>query len=120
MVTAITNFGRSGLSDWFMQRVTAVILLAYFLYIGFVLVSGVDYLSWRALFDQTWMRVFSILALFSLAIHAWVGLWVVFTDYLTPRMLGDSGNVVRLFAQVVCAIIVLSYLIWGIQIIWGF
>ncbi|RLA58972.1 MAG: succinate dehydrogenase, hydrophobic membrane anchor protein, partial [Gammaproteobacteria bacterium] len=37
MVTAVTNLGRSGLYDWLMQRVTAVILLAYFLYVGCVL-----------------------------------------------------------------------------------
>jgi succinate dehydrogenase / fumarate reductase membrane anchor subunit len=103
-----------------MQRVTAVILLSYFLYIGFVLVSGVDYEGWRALFEQTWMRVFSMLALFSLVVHAWIGLWVVFTDYLTPRMLGSAGNVLRLAAQAVCGIIVFAYLIWGIQIFWGF
>ena len=39
MVTSVTSMGRSGLYDWLMQRVTAVILLAYFLYIGCVLVS---------------------------------------------------------------------------------
>ena len=31
MVTAVTNLGRSGLYDWLMQRVSAVILLAYFI-----------------------------------------------------------------------------------------
>lgn len=120
MVTAVTSFGRSGLSDWLMQRATAVVLLSYFGYLAFVLVSGVDYVQWRALFDQTWMRIFSMLALVSLVIHAWIGLWVVFTDYLTPRMLGAAGNVLRLGAQAVCALIVFTYLIWGIQIFWGF
>jgi succinate dehydrogenase hydrophobic anchor subunit len=28
MVTAVTSFGRNGLSDWLMQRITALILLA--------------------------------------------------------------------------------------------
>ncbi len=37
MVTAVTSMGRSGLYDWLMQRVTAVILLAYFLAVGAVL-----------------------------------------------------------------------------------
>ena len=41
MVTAVTSMGRSGLYDWLMQRVTAVILLAYFLLVGFVLLGGV-------------------------------------------------------------------------------
>jgi succinate dehydrogenase / fumarate reductase membrane anchor subunit len=112
--------GRSGLYDWLMQRVTAVILLAYFLFLGWVLLVGVDYVAWKALFSQTWMRVFSLLALLSLGMHAWVGLWSVLTDYLTERLMGTTGNVLRLLAQVVCAIIMFTYVVWGIQILWGF
>lgn len=119
MVTSVTSMGRSGLYDWLMQRVTAVILLAYFITIAYVVFSGVDYPAWRTLFDQTWMRIFSMLALFSLGIHAWIGLWVVFTDYFTERMMGSFGNVIRLAAQVVCAIVMFAYLVWGIQILWG-
>ncbi len=52
MVTAVTNMGRSGVSDWLMQRVSAVILLAYFLFVAFVLLGGVDYASWKALYSQ--------------------------------------------------------------------
>ena len=120
MVTAVTSMGRSGLSDWLMQRVTAVILVAYFAFIGYVLVGGIDYASWKALFSQTWMRIFSLMALLSLGVHAWIGLWVVFTDYMTERLMGPSGNVLRFLAQVVCAIIVFSYVVWGIQILWGY
>ena len=120
MVTAITSMGRSGLYDWLMQRVTAVILLAYFLLLGWVLVGGVDYASWKDLYSQTWMRVFSLMALLSLGIHAWIGLWSVFSDYLTERLMGTTGNVLRFLAQVVCAIIMFTYVVWGIQILWGF
>ncbi len=120
MVTAVTSMGRSGLSDWLMQRVTAVILLAYFVFVGFVLLGGVDYAAWKELYSQTWMRVFSLMALLSLAIHAWVGLWAVFTDYLTERLMGTTGNVLRMLAQFVCGIIVFTYVVWGVQILWGF
>ncbi|CAA0088607.1 Succinate dehydrogenase hydrophobic membrane anchor subunit [Halioglobus japonicus] len=119
MVTAVTSMGRSGLSDWLMQRVTAVILLAYFAYIGVVVVSGVDYVAWSDLFSQTWMRVFSLLALISLGVHAWVGLWSVFTDYFTERMMGTAGNVIRLVAELVSGLVMFTYLVWGIQILWG-
>ena len=119
MVTAVTSMGRSGLYDWLMQRVTAVILLAYFLLLGWVLIGGIDYASWKALYSQTWMRVFSLLALLSLGMHAWVGLWAVFSDYLTERLMGTMGNVLRFIAQVVCAIIMFTYVVWGIQILWG-
>jgi succinate dehydrogenase / fumarate reductase, membrane anchor subunit len=119
MVTAVTNVGRSGLYDWLMQRVSAVILLAYFLFVGGVVACGVDYVEWKELFSQTWMRVFSLLALFSLGVHAWVGLWVVFTDYLTERMLGSAGNMLRFGAQCLSGIIMFTYVVWGIQILWG-
>jgi succinate dehydrogenase / fumarate reductase membrane anchor subunit len=119
MVTAVTSMGRSGLYDWLMQRVSAVILLVYVLYVAAVLVCGVDYGEWKDLFSQTWMRIFSLLALLSLGIHAWVGLWAVFTDYFTERMMGRFGNVVRFAAQAVSAIIMFIYTVWGIQILWG-
>jgi succinate dehydrogenase / fumarate reductase membrane anchor subunit len=120
MVTAVTSFGRSGLYDWLMQRVTAVILLAYFLYVGCVLVGGVDYVAWKDLYAQTWMRVFSLLALLSLGVHAWVGLWAVFTDYLTERLMGTTGNVLRFAALAISALIMFTYVVWGIQILWGY
>ncbi|HDY83721.1 MAG: succinate dehydrogenase, hydrophobic membrane anchor protein [Gammaproteobacteria bacterium] len=120
MVTAVTNLGRSGLYDWLMQRVTAVILLAYFLYVGCVLLGGVDYPAWKELHAQTWMRVFSLLALLSLGIHAWVGLWTVFTDYLTERLMGATGNVLRFAALAFCALTMFTYVVWGIQILWGY
>lgn len=119
MVTTVTSMGRSGLQDWLMQRVSAVILLAYFLFIGAVVFGGVNYVEWKELFSQTWVRIFSFLALVSLGIHAWVGLWAVFTDYFTERMMGSVGNLVRLAAQIVCGITMFTYLIWGIQILWG-
>tara|TARA_R110002049_G_scaffold185213_4_gene353453 strand:- start:325 stop:687 length:363 start_codon:yes stop_codon:yes gene_type:complete len=119
MVTAVTSMGRSGLYDWLMQRATAVILLAYFLYIALVVFSGVDYAAWSDLFSQTWMRVFSLLALISLGVHAWVGLWSVFTDYFTERMMGSAGNVIRLVAQFVSGLVMFTYLVWGVQILWG-
>ena len=120
MVTAVTSMGRSGLYDWLMQRVTAVILAAYFIFLACVLLGGVDYVSWKSLFSQTWMRIFSLMALLSLGIHAWVGLWAVFTDYLTERLMGTAGNILRLLAQLVSALIMFTYVVWGIQILWGY
>ena len=94
MVTSVTSFSRTGLSDWLIQRVTSLVLLAYFVLIAYQLAGSVDYTSWRALFDQTWMKVFTLMAALSLVAHAWIGLWSVFTDYLTERMLGDRKSVV--------------------------
>lgn len=120
MVTAVTSFGRSGTSDWLVQRVSGVILLAYFIFIAWVVAAGVDYLSWKALFGQTWVKVFSLMALLSLAAHAWIGLWAVVTDYLTERMMGTAGNVLRISAQLLIALVLFIYVVWGVQILWGY
>ena len=120
MVTAVTSMGRSGLYDWLMQRISAVILLAYFLFVACVLLGGVDYASWKALYSQTWVRIFSLMALLSLGVHAWVGLWSVLTDYVTERMMGTAGNVLRVILQVVCGLTMFTYVVWGIQILWGY
>ena len=119
MVTSVTSFSRTGLSDWLIQRVTSLVLLAYFLLIAYQLTGSVDYTSWRALFDQTWMKVFTLMAALSLVAHAWIGLWSVFTDYLTERMLGPVGNVIRLVCQLGASLSLISYVIWIIVIVWS-
>lgn len=119
MVKSVTSFGRSGLSDWLLQRVSGVILLAYFLCIGGSLIGGVNYAEWNAMFQSTGMRVFTLLAILSLAAHAWIGMWAVGTDYLTERMMGSKGNVLRLAFQIICSLVIFVYVIWGTQILWG-
>ena len=118
-MTSVTSFSRSGLSDWLIQRVTSLVLLAYFLLIAYQLTGSVDYTSWRALFDQTWMKVFTLMAALSLVAHAWIGLWSVFTDYLTERMLGPVGNVIRLVCQLGASLSLVGYVIWIIVIVWS-
>ncbi len=119
MVTAVTSLSRSGLSDWLVQRVTAVILLAFFVFIASKLLGGVSYLEWRSLFDQTWMKVFALMAALSLAAHAWIGMWGVFTDYLTERLLGNKGNLLRISFQLITSLSLVIYVIWAVQIIWS-
>ncbi|TGD75218.1 succinate dehydrogenase, hydrophobic membrane anchor protein [Mangrovimicrobium sediminis] len=119
MVRAVTSFGRSGLSDWLLQRVTAVILVAYFLCIGASLLGGVSYAEWKSMFEGTAMRIFTLLAVLSLAAHAWIGMWSVGTDYLTERLMGKTGNVLRLAYQIGCGLVIFVYVIWTIQILWG-
>lgn len=119
MVTAVTSLSRSGLSDWLVQRVTAVILLAYFVLIAVTIVGGISYVEWSMLFAQTWMKVFTLLAMLSLAAHAWIGMWSVFTDYLTERLMGHKGNVLRIGLQLLTSISLIVYVIWGVLIIWA-
>jgi succinate dehydrogenase / fumarate reductase membrane anchor subunit len=121
VVTNVTSFGRSGLYDWVVQRITAVYLAVYFVaLLGFMVTTpelGFD--TWRALFSATWMRIASLAALVAICAHAWIGLWTVATDYLTTDLLGTKATVIRLSFQAACVIVIFIYLVWGIQILWG-
>jgi len=121
MVTAVTNFGRSGLYDWLMQRISAVVLLVYtvFIFIVVLLYPDISYQEWNGLFQMTAVKIFSLLALISLGMHSWIGLWCVVTDYLTERMIGKNANWLRFLVQAGCGMVMFTYFVWGIQILWG-
>lgn len=121
MVTAITSFGRSGLYDWLIQRISAVIMAAYVIFLtGFILLTpDLTYQQWSDLYSQLWMRVFSLATLISIAAHAWIGLWAVLTDYITNRMMGGKATVLRLLCQVLLGAVTLFYVVWGVEILWG-
>lgn len=114
MVKSILAFGQNGVSDWLWQRISAVILTLYtgFLFFYLVMHPGLDAYTWQALFNTIGMRVFTFLALLSLVIHSWIGIWTVLTDYIKPFIL-------RLILEVAVVLALLVYLIWGLQILWS-
>ena len=113
MVDIVTNVSRSGLREWLLQRITAVIIGTYtvFLLIFFLINPDLQYNQWVELFMHPFMRIFSFLALLSVVYHAWIGIWIVLTDYL-KCVWG------RILLQVVVVIALLGYLAWGIDLIW--
>lgn len=116
-----TGLTGSGSRDWFLQRVSAVILAVYtFLIFGWILFHpGFGYEAWYGFMMTLPMKIFSLLALVSLAAHAWVGLWTVFTDYVTSQALGSTANGLRLVLQSATIIAVFVFTVWGIQIFWA-
>jgi succinate dehydrogenase / fumarate reductase membrane anchor subunit len=113
-LTNVTSLTRNGLRDWLVQRVSAVILAAYTVFLlGFIIFHpGLDFYTWQLLFANNWMRIFSLLALLSLVGHAWVGMWTIVTDYIKQAGL-------RLVVQVAIILALIVYLFWGIEILWG-
>ena len=121
MVTNVTNFSRSGLYDWMAQRVSAVVLAAYSLFLlGYIIANpGMGYAEWQGLFANSGMRIFSLMSLVALSAHAWVGLWTITTDYLTPMTLGSWATGARFLAQALCGMMMFVLFVWGVQILWG-
>jgi succinate dehydrogenase / fumarate reductase membrane anchor subunit len=121
MVRTITSFGRSGLSDWLIQRVSGVVIAAYFFFIvGWMLChQGFDFATWQALHHMTCMKIFNTVTLLSVVAHAWIGIWAVLTDYITVRLLGAKATVIRLLLEIGVIGVLVVYTLWGLAIVWG-
>ncbi|MDF2939868.1 MAG: succinate dehydrogenase [Gammaproteobacteria bacterium] len=114
MVSSVTALTGNGLKDWFVQRLSAIVLAVYSLFIvGFIIGhSPLDYTTWYSLFHHAWMRFFTILALLSLIAHAWVGIWTVLTDYVQCRLVRGTVQVLIILGFLAC-------IIWCIDILWS-
>ena len=121
MVTTVTNLGRSGLSDWMIQRISAWVMTAYLVFIigYFIANPNLDYAQWAELNSLLPMRMFSLIPMLSIAAHAWVGLWCVLTDYITVRLIGPKATAIRIFFQLGMIAVTLLYVLWAIDILWG-
>ena len=103
-----------GLGAWLLQRLTAVVVAAYALiFVGIVVANaGIDYALWRALFASSAFRLLTFLFMVSLLYHAWLGALEIYRDYLKPTTL-------RLTVQAATGALLIAYLGWTIQILWG-
>lgn len=121
MVTSATSFSRTGLTDFIVQRVTAVILLAYAACLGafFYDNAALSHETLVGFFGHPGMQIFSTLAVLSTIAHAWIGLWTVGTDYLLPGHIGRSATAVRFVYQLVCILVLFVYFAWAMDMFWS-
>lgn len=120
-VTNVTSLTRSGLSDFVVQRVSAVILAAFTLcVVGFFLVTPeVDHQALAEYFGSTVMQLFSTLTVLATAAHAWIGMWTVGTDYIRPHYFGAHATSWRVLYQAVCLLALFVYVVWALRIFWS-
>ena len=121
MMALLARFARTGPSDWIIQRVTAVAMMAYlFFIVGYLIANpALTYGQWSDLNSLLSMRIFTLFTIMAVAFHAWIGMWSVLTDYITVRLMGPKANGLRKGLQVGLGFIILFYLAWTIKILWG-
>lgn len=121
VVAQVTAFGRSGLADFLMQRISALIMLLYGAWLlGWVLGNpGFGHLQWRALFACPFMQVATSMVLLLLLAHSWIGLWGVMTDYLTARLLGPWADGLRLVLQLGLILLLAALALFGLGLVWS-
>ncbi len=115
MLNRVVTGAHYGLRDWLVQRITAVVMVLFVLFVvgDLLLQPRVDYDVWTRLFSSNVMRSFALLFLLSLFYHAWIGVRDIVMDYINLAS-------VRLLVHVVVIFALLMYSIWSVQILWGF
>ena len=115
MVDRIVVGAHYGLKQWLGQRFTALVLVAYVIFfaVRFSVLNPCNFLEWRQVFEPSWMRIWTLLVIFSLFYHVWVGVRDIFMDYI-----GQVG--VRLGLQAAVVVVLLGYSVWTVEILWSF
>jgi succinate dehydrogenase / fumarate reductase membrane anchor subunit len=114
MVNRIVVGAHYGLKDWLLQRLTAVVMTVYTVIVGVAVLSrpSMDYAAWKALFAPQWFRVASLIFLFCLFYHAWIGVRDILMDYIQPTAL-------RLSLETLVVLALVVYAFWSVTILWG-
>ena len=101
-----------GLAGFIGQRITSVILTLWIVLVAAsVLFGPLSYYTWAALFAPLWMKVITLVALWSLLYHAWIGMRNIWMDYITPVWARLSLQAITVLWLVACAM-------WSVQILW--
>lgn len=105
---------RNGIQDFISLRATGIILASYSLCImGFLLTTpDITYDIWKGLFSHPAMKIFTLLALACVSIHARIGLWQVATDYIKNH---KARGVLAFFVSIVSFV----YVAAGLFVLWG-
>jgi len=84
----------SGLRPWLLQRLSAVYLAAFTVYllIHFSLRPSADYQAWKQWLASPAVSIGAALFFLALLLHVWVGLRDILMDYVQPVALRLFGS----------------------------
>jgi succinate dehydrogenase / fumarate reductase membrane anchor subunit len=112
MNSRYSGSAQSGLGEWLLQRLTALYLAGFSLWlmVRLLLAAPADYAGWKVWFSGGGVRLAFALALMSALLHAWVGMRSVILDYLKPVWL-------RLVAQLLLGVLLVVLALWAAQVL---
>jgi succinate dehydrogenase / fumarate reductase membrane anchor subunit len=101
-----------GLAGFIGQRVTSIVLTLWIFLVGVSMLFGpLSYDTWAALFAPLWMKIVTLIALFSLLYHAWIGMRNIWMDYIQPVWVRLSLETITILWLIACGV-------WSVQILW--
>lgn len=110
----IASSSHSGLGEWLIQRISALYLLGFLLWLTLMLRGAnlQDFNQWQAWFSGLYVRIAFALFFLSALSHAWVGMRSVFMDYLKPFWLKLTMNVFLFLG-------VMALGFWAMKLVFG-
>ena len=102
-----------GIGAWLYQRLTAVVMTVYFvaLFVYMMVTRDFSYPGWAEIFAPVWMKAATVIVIFALLYHAWVGVRDIWMDYVKLTWL-------RLSLQTLTVLWLLACAVWSVQILW--
>jgi len=102
-----------GLKDWIIQRVSAVVMAAYSLFMVIVLLvlCPTTFDAWRNVFSFGLVKFATFLFALSLFYHAWIGIRDLWMDYV-------KSVSIRLTLHALTVLALVGYAGWMAAILW--
>lgn len=110
----VDRISRLGYQDWFVQRITALLsgIYAIFIIVFLWMHHPISYLQCHALFSHLLMKIATLIVILSVLWHAWIGLRIVFTDYV-------KNKPIRLALEMVVCLLLVTYFLFGLSNFYG-
>jgi succinate dehydrogenase / fumarate reductase membrane anchor subunit len=114
MVKNVSALGRNGVHDFLLIRASAIIMVLYIVYLSYFFITEpmIDFRIWKGFWSSIITQVFTMLALVSILIHGWIGMWQVLTDYIKCAR-------IRSLLQLGVVGLLLGYIFFGFFVLWG-
>jgi succinate dehydrogenase / fumarate reductase membrane anchor subunit len=104
-----------GFSDWAWQRATAITMVIYSLLLVvrfFVDAPSAGFEGWHDWFLPAWFRAVTLLFLWALIYHAWLGVREILMDYV--HHIGIRAKLQSLFG-----LVLVGDAVWAAYIVWS-
>ncbi len=114
MVKSVLGVYHRGLHEWMIQRVSAIIMALFSIFLISYLVTHPDlsFGEWHHLFSLQSVKVFTLLFIAAMLYHAWIGMWTIFTDYVKSFVVRSILNFFVILSLFAC-------FFWGLLILWS-
>lgn len=112
MINNTSALGFKGITEWLLVRLTAIFLFFYILYISqFIFFNNnITYDIWINFFSTYTFKILTLIFLFSMVIHSWIGIWQIITDYINNIKL-------NYILQYLSILLLVIYMFIGITVI---